>query len=253
MRKFRVSIMSQNDPLIEVSPFQIGLAVTPVLGMALISWHLDLGLESPILVGVVRSCVQLSVLSLILDPIFSWGVSMCWLVIGYVLCMVVLASFESSTRSKYYFDGMFCHMFCIILANVALVSLFAFALILRPTPVWDPQYVIPIGGMLLGNCINGMSLSTNAMLTSMVESSREIELLLGFGASSYEASFRLLKEAARTGTMPQLNSMAIIGEFSTKIGTKSVILPTTQTNIILYFNRAHFYSRNDDWSDIGWL
>lgn len=204
--------MVQDDPLIEVSPFHIGLTATPILGMAVISWYLNLGLESPILVGVVRTYVQLSILSLILDPIFSWGIRSCWVVIGYVLFMLLLAAYESSTRSVYYFDGMFWYVLCILFANVAWVSLFAFAVILQPTPVWDPQYVIPIVGMLFGNCINGISLSLNAMLTSMVESSREIELLLSFGASSYEASFRLLKEAARTGTMPQLNGMAIIGE-----------------------------------------
>jgi putative ABC transport system permease protein len=69
-------------------------------------------------------------------------------------------------------------------------------------------------GMLLGNCINGVSLSLNVFLTSLVESSREVELFLSFGASSYEASSRLLREAVRTGAMPQLNSMAIIGIIS---------------------------------------
>lgn len=98
--------------------------------------------------------------------------------------------------------------------NVTWVSLFAFAMVLQPSPVWDPQYVIPIVGMLLGNCINGISLCLNSMLVSMVDSAREIELLLAFGASPYEASARLLRESIRTGTMPQLNSMAIIGVIS---------------------------------------
>ncbi|KAL3917179.1 MAG: hypothetical protein SGILL_004835, partial [Bacillariaceae sp.] len=83
-----------------------------------------------------------------------------------------------------------------------------------PNPRWDPQYVIPIVGMLLGNCINGVSLAMNAILTSLVESSREIELLLSFGANSYEATARLFREAVRTGAMPQLNGMAIIGIIS---------------------------------------
>jgi ABC-type iron transport system FetAB permease component len=78
------------------------------------------------------------------------------------------------------------------------------------------QYWIEIcsQGMLLGNCINGVSLSLNFFLTSLVESSREVELFLSFGASSYEASARLTREAVRTGAMPQLNSMAVIGIIS---------------------------------------
>lgn len=102
---------------------------------------------------------------------------------------------------------------CIFLSNFQYIFC-QFGLILQPIPVWSPTYVIPIVGMLLGNCINGISLSLNSMLTSMVDSAREIELLLSFGASSYEAVSRLLNEAVRTGTMPQLNGMAIIGIIS---------------------------------------
>jgi ABC-type iron transport system FetAB ATPase subunit len=68
--------------------------------------------------------------------------------------------------------------------------------------------------MLLGNCINGISLALNSVLTSFVESAREIELLLSFGASSYEATARIFREAVRAGAMPQLNGMAIIGLIS---------------------------------------
>jgi putative ABC transport system permease protein len=202
------------EQLIEVSNVHIALTATPILAIAAISWYLELGLGSPMLVGIARTYIQLRILSLILGPIFSWGMSLWWVVIGYTLIMVLLAAFESSARSKYFFEGMFWYVLAVLLINVTWVALFAFCIILQPTPLWDPQYVIPIIGMILGNAINGVSLSLNAMLTSMVESSREVELLLCFGANSYEASSRLIKEAARTGTMPQLNSMAIIGTYS---------------------------------------
>jgi hypothetical protein len=68
--------------------------------------------------------------------------------------------------------------------------------------------------MLLGNCITGVSLALNSLFTSLVECSREVELLLSFGATNYEATARLVQEAVRNGTMPQLNSMAIIGLIS---------------------------------------
>lgn len=69
-------------------------------------------------------------------------------------------------------------------------------------------------GMLLGNCINGISLALNSLFTSLVECSREIELLLSFGANKHESTSRLVREAVRVGTIPQLNSMAIIGLIS---------------------------------------
>ena len=68
--------------------------------------------------------------------------------------------------------------------------------------------------MLLGNCINGVALAFNSILTSLMESSREIELMLSFGANKYESTERLFREALRSGAMPQLNGMAIIGLIS---------------------------------------
>jgi putative ABC transport system permease protein len=129
-----------------------------------------------------------------------WG-----LVLAYVMFMMTLASYEATARSRYYFQDMFWYVLAMLVANVTVVSLFAFGLVLNLHPLWDPQYVIPMMGMLLGNCINGVSLSMNSLLSGVVESSREIELLLSFGATTNEASRRNVKEAIRTGSLPGLN------------------------------------------------
>jgi putative ABC transport system permease protein len=70
---------------------------------------------------------------------------------------------------------------------VSLVGTFAFGVIIRPIPLYNPQYVIPIVGMLLENCTNGISLTMNNLTVSIVEQQREIELYLSFGASYSEA------------------------------------------------------------------
>ena len=155
--------MAEGEPLIDVSASHLLLAIAPLLLIAWISSQLELDIESPVIVGTVRTFVQLSILSLILDPIFLLGVELWWLVLAYTCFMVLLAAYESSTRSQYYFSGMFFSVLTTLAGNIVLVSLFAFGIIIQPEPAWDPQYVIPILGMLLGNCINGISLSLNAM------------------------------------------------------------------------------------------
>ena len=202
------------EGLIHVSTPLLLISTVPLLFHAYISSQMGLGLESPIVVGTLRTFVQLSILGSILRPIFFWGIDLWWLVLLYVLFMVTLASIESSARSKYYFHGMFPCILAAFLLNIGLVSIFAFGIIIRPRPLWDPQYVIPIVGMLLGNCINAVALSVNAIVTSFVEQSQEIELLLSFGASPGEASAGLTREAVRVGAMPMLNSMAVIGLIS---------------------------------------
>ncbi|GBG26772.1 ABC transporter ATP-binding protein [Hondaea fermentalgiana] len=209
------SVESGSDGgLVDVPVPRLLLSMTPLLLACAVSYILNLDLISQIFVSSVRTFVQLSIVGFILVPIFQAGAEHWYVVAGYVLFMCLLAAREGSARPKYSFRGQFLCVLAAILSNVVLVSLFAFAIIIRPTPVYDPQYVIPICGMLLGNCINGIALSLNALLTSFVEQQPEIELYLSFGATKYEACSRLLREAVRTGTMPTLNSMAVIGLIS---------------------------------------
>jgi uncharacterized protein (TIGR00245 family) len=204
------------DPqlLLHVSTPLLLLTMTPLLLIIYISYKMELRLERPIIVGCVRTFVQLSILGMILEPIFVRGRTWSWLVLAYTTLMVLLAAYESTNRSHYKFPGMFLAVLASLGVNVMWVSIFAFGVILRSDPLWDPQYVIPIVGMLLGNCTNGISLSLNSMLTSLVEQGREIELYLSFGATPGEATARLICQAVRVGAMPQLNSMAIIGIIS---------------------------------------
>lgn len=135
------------ETLIDVSPGALLLAVVPLIAIACSSWYLDIGIHNPLLVATIRTFVQLSILSFILEIIFVRGDQLWGLVLGYVLFMVTLAAYESTSRSKYYFRYMFWCVMAVILVNIAITSLFAFALIFHLDPLWDPQYVIPVIGV----------------------------------------------------------------------------------------------------------
>jgi len=203
-----------NAQLVDVSIPKLILSTSPLLIACFVSWLLDLDLASSIVVSSLRTFIQLSVVGFILVPIFQAGVDHWYVVFAYVLFMCLLAAREATSRSKYTYKGLFLCVLVAILVNVALVSIFAFAVIIEPTPVYNPQYVIPICGMLLGNCITGIALSLSSLITSFAEQQAELELMLCFGGTKYEGSARLLREAVRAGTMPTLNGMAVIGLIS---------------------------------------
>ncbi|KAL7560669.1 hypothetical protein ACA910_001351 [Epithemia clementina (nom. ined.)] len=204
-------VMSGNENLVDISLTHVVLCLAPLVLVCLVSVSMDLKLESPLIVGCFRTFIQLTILALILKPIFVWGENYWQVVVVYTFFMVFLTSYESVQRSAYYFSNMFFYILGTFIVNVGVVAIFAFGVIVRPEPIWNPQYVIPMLGMLLGNCINGASLSLNAMLTSLVENASEVELLLSFGADCNEACSRLFRESVRTGALPLLNSMALIG------------------------------------------
>jgi ABC-type uncharacterized transport system, permease component len=195
--------------LIYISNLSLVLSMAPLLIVVMATIQMQLNLSISILTGVFRTLIQLSVLGAILHPIFLS--QSCALVLGYCFIMIIIAAHVSCSRSKYTFQGQFLGVLGSFIINVFAIGLFSFFLIIRPCPVWDPQYVIPIVGMILGNCVNGISLTMDHLSTSLVEQQREIELYLSFGASYREAVSRLLREAVRSGTTPLLNGMAVIG------------------------------------------
>jgi putative ABC transport system permease protein len=204
----------ESDDLINITTAQLFLCMLPIFFIAFLSNRMGLHLERPLLVGVVRVFVQLSVLGAVLAPIFTYGRDRCWVVLLYVAFMLILATRESTARCTYVFPGMLWRVALALVISIALASALGFGVILQPHPIWNPHYAIPIVGMLLGNAINGMALSVNAVTTCFVEQQREIEVLLSFGASPSEASARMVRTSVRVGATPTLNGMAVIGIIS---------------------------------------
>jgi len=203
---------TKDEGIVPISIPLLLVSTTPLILIILASWRMELDLESSIISSTIRTFIQLSILASILRPIFM--MENVFLVLGYCLIMILLAATITCRKTKYVFMGQYYTVLGSILVSVACTGLFAFVVVIRPRPVWNPQYVIPMVGMLLGNSVNGISITMNSLCIALVEQQREIELYLSFGATGYEAVSRLLREAVRSGTTPLLNSMAVIGIIS---------------------------------------
>ena len=202
----------KNRPLIVVSAKQLLLLALPLVCLAGIFRRLGLfEVSNSILEGCFRTFLQLHVLGSLLSPIFKHGVNYPGLVGCYALFMIVLASYEASSRTKYTHDAQFMIIVQSLVMNVGWVAMWAFGVILKPRPVWNPRYLLPIVGMLLGNSINGISITLDTIATSLVEKQHEVDLYLSFGANQYEAVSGIVAHAIQKGTTPSLNMMCVVG------------------------------------------
>ena len=64
-------------------------------------------------------------------------------------------------------QGMLLHVFCMVGAGSMGVICYAMLLIIRPSPWWHAQYFIPTLGMLLGNCISGVSVGLSSVMEEL--------------------------------------------------------------------------------------
>lgn len=202
----------ENRPLIAVSAKQLALLALPLICLAFIVRRFGMiDISNSIFEGSFRTIVQLHILGSMLSPIFKYGADRPVLVGCYALFMIVVASYEASSRTKYTHDGQFTIIVESLILSVGWVAMWAFGAILKPKPMWNPRYLLPIVGMLLGNSINGISSTLDIITTSLVEKQSEVDLYLSFGADQYEAVSGIVVQAIQKGMTPKLNMMCVVG------------------------------------------
>jgi putative ABC transport system permease protein len=75
----------------------------------------------------------------------------------------------------------------------------------------NPQYVIPLGGMLLGNTMNSLSLGIKTFRESLSGQRARVEALTCIGAKAENILRPFLLQGMETAMLPTLNNMAGMG------------------------------------------
>lgn len=84
--------------VVQVTASHLIASAFPLLVVAAVGHHFDLGIENGLTVGIVRSFVQLMILGMILQPIFVLGMDMSWVVFLCKLNMFVICLLHYSLQ-----------------------------------------------------------------------------------------------------------------------------------------------------------
>lgn len=197
--------------LIRLSPWDLGLAASLVLLLALLSWRLRLGVEQRVLVAALRSAIQLSLIGLVLNFLFA---QTHFAFIGlWTLVMLGVASWEVMARQKHRYRGAWgfgIGTLSMFLSSFSVIIL-ALTLIIGVEPWWQPQYLIPLLGMLLGNTMSGIAIALDNLSRQAWEGQGRIEARLLLGQSWDLAIQDIRRDSMRAGLIPIVNSMAAAG------------------------------------------
>ena len=197
--------------LVVLSAYDLALAASLVVLLALLSMQLQLGIARQLLFSGLRTVAQLMLIGLILKSIFSY-VHLGWITVLSIV-MLLLAGREVMSRQKYRLKGwwgfglgtlsMFISSFSI--------TLIALNVIINVDPWYTPQYAIPLLGMMLGNTMNGISLGQDRLNQSAWQQRPVIEARLMLGWTWSQAIADIRQDSIRTGMMPIINAMAAAG------------------------------------------
>jgi putative ABC transport system permease protein len=197
--------------LVSLGAWELALASALVLLVALLSLPLRLRLLQPTLVAGLRMVAQLLLVGLVLEVIFSHVVW--WWVTLMALVMVLVAGREVMARQKRRFIGFwgFGTGTAAMFVSSFSVCVLALAVMVQPEPWYLPQYAIPMLGMLLGNTMTGIALAMDRLTEGAWQQRGIIEARLALGHSWRVALSEVRREAARSGMIPTINSMASAG------------------------------------------
>jgi len=191
---------------------QLALAsVLIVVNLALSLW-LRLGLAGSLLLASSRMVVQLLLVGLVLGYVFSLNRPLP--VLAIALVMASLAGVSAVNRSQRRFHGVWWDSLLTITGSAFVVTGLSLVGVLRVRPWFEAQYAIPLLGMVLGNSLNAVSLALDRFLAGVAQGRERIESDLALGASRWEAAHGLIRDSLRTGMIPTINAMMVMGVVS---------------------------------------
>ncbi len=197
--------------VIALTWWQLALTASLVLALAVCTHMARLGVGRSLLVAAARTAIQLALVGVVLEALFAVG-SLLWVAL-MGLAMLLLAGREIVARQKFRLRGGWSFAIGTLSMFISAFSVTVLTLVavIGPHPWYQPQYAIPLLGMLLGNTMTGVALGLDRLTESARRSRDIIENRLMLGETWADACGDFRREAMRAGLMPIINAMAAAG------------------------------------------
>ncbi len=198
-----------NNTIIDLSLFDLVLVYGLVLVSVALARFNDVGQAREMLWASLRMVVQLLAVGYLLHLVFAvksaTAVMLILLVMGVFAVQAVAARVQNKMPCFYRVVG------ASIFAGCGLTTFFFCTLVIGLTPWYDPRYLIPLAGMIIGNSMTGASLAAERLAAEIKDRRDEIETALCLGATSRVACRDIVRSAFRAALIPSINSMAAMG------------------------------------------
>lgn len=196
------------EPIIALGWREVALLLGLMALAMAVSVALRLGLARDFAVGTARSVVQLSAVGFVIGWVFqqrTWY----WVLLLLAL-MALVAGYTGARRTRLHLPGLTWLLTGVLVLVSALVLLYVTQVVLG-LRAWDPRYLIPLGGMLLGNAMNSSTLAVERLVAELHRNAGDVEVLLGLGASPGQAVQRYRQTAITAALVPSLNALLTVG------------------------------------------
>lgn len=199
------------NTVIQLGPSDLAFSLAFIAAAIALSRLSNLGLEGQLAIAAGRTILQLLAAGYILAFVFTLNAGGVLVALGV---MISIAAIVSQNRIAKKLKRLFPWIWGSLFLSTALTLSYIIVLIIQPPAWYDPQYLIPLAGMIIGNAMDGATLAGERLVSTIRNSPTEIETHLSLGATPEQAVSSYRKEAIRASLIPMLNRMMVVGMVS---------------------------------------
>lgn len=180
----------------------------------------------------IRMTVQLVLAGLVLTYIFKNPHPL--FTIGYLVLMIGFSVYTVLSRNKG-LNRTFKIIVGLSLAATGSIIIVFFITAVVGVDFFNPQYTIPISGMIMGNAMTGVSLGLKTFQENIKTGKGKIDTLINLGVTPKKILTPFVSTALETALLPTLNSMLGMGVISLPgMMTGQILSGTLPMTAILY-------------------
>lgn len=218
--------------IVAMNLFQFSLVYLLLIIVLAIMKKCKISQTKLLIVASIRMTVQLVIAGFILTYIFEKPHPIFTML--YLLAMTTFAIHRVLSKNKT-INKRFKLAIGFSLAFSGLAIIVFFIMIVVGESIFNPQYVIPLSGMIMGNAMTGVNLAVKTFRESFDSQRNRIETLLNIGVTPRKILLPFVNQALETALLPTLNSMLGMGIVSLPgMMTGQILSGTLPATAILY-------------------
>ncbi|WP_262966910.1 ABC transporter permease [Methylobacter psychrophilus] len=172
-------------------------------------WLIGLRLSRDIGISILRMSIQLILVGIYLKTLFMLNNP--WLNGLWILVMLIVADLSILKRAGLKARYFALATFTAIASSILFSTAYLVILVIQPTHFYDARYIVPLAGMILGNCLQGNVIALERFYSALRKNENEYATFLMLGATRWEAVRPFFRDAIKAAINPTIASMATMG------------------------------------------
>ncbi|MBN2435750.1 MAG: ABC transporter permease [Spirochaetes bacterium] len=170
---------------------------------------LKLGITKNLIYSLTRMSIQLLLVGVYLKYLFEYN--NIFVNTAYIFIMIAVAAFSVIRSSSLSLaKTVFPVFWSIVIPQIVVLALFNWTTV-GITELFNAKYLVPIGGMILGNCLSGNIITLSSFYKSINKDEKRFLQMISYGADKSEAIAPYLRASMLASINPALSRMATMG------------------------------------------